>query len=390
VGWSSLDTSGNLLAQQTLRGTVGLNYGYPAAAALTDGRAVVVWIERGGATTWQARFVDASGQAQGEVFTLALAPPVDAVVQITAMAGGGFLATWAQPGDWSSPGTTLLGQAFDAGGRSVGTVLDLGPLIRNEPYEVLTSADGGFIVVTETFDASGPAHDILARKSAAPVAVAGLVIAGFDGADFLRGAAGHDAMNGGGGNDSLLGAQGNDTLDGGAGVDTAIFEFSTRDYKRVAGAAGLTVAGAEGTDTLVGIERLKFSDFNIALDIDGHGGMAWRLYRAAFDRAPDLPGLGYHLRDLDNGVSLSTVGAHFIASPEFLATYGLLDDVQFIARLYENVLHRAPDAGGLQYHLDEFTRGDSRADMLTHFSESPENQDAVLIAIRDGMLYTEV
>jgi serralysin len=81
------------------------------------------------------------------------------------------------------------------------------------------------------------------------------------------------------------------------------------------------------------------------------------------------------------------VAQHFIDSPEFQATYGNTTDTQFITLLYQNVLNRAPDPGGLQFHLDEFAHGESRADMLTHFSESPENQANVIGQIGNGMLY---
>jgi serralysin len=147
-----------------------------------------------------------------------------------------------------------------------------------------------------------------------------------------------------------------------------------------------------GTDTLQGVERIHFSDqFAVATDIAGHAGQAYRLYQAAFDRAPDLPGLGYQLNDLDNGNSLSWVAGNFIASPEFASRYGTdLDDTQFLDLLYQNVLHRAPDAGGLQFHLDEFAQGQTRADMLTHFSESPENQANVIGQIDNGILFVAV
>jgi serralysin len=125
----------------------------------------------------------------------------------------------------------------------------------------------------------------------------------------------------------------------------------------------------------------------IAIDINGDAGLAYRLYQAAFNRKPDIGGLGYQMHDLDIGVSLEQVASNFIASPEFQRTYGNVNDTQFLTLLYNNVLHRAPDAGGLQFHLDEFARGESRAEMLIHFSESPENQANVIGDIQYGMVY---
>jgi hypothetical protein len=150
----------------------------------------------------------------------------------------------------------------------------------------------------------------------------------------------------------------------------------------------VTHAGTDGTDTLTNAERLRFSDTKLAIDVEGNGGQAYRLYKAAFDREPDTPGLGYQMNELDKGFSLSQVAAAFIASPEFQQKYGAaVDDTAFITLLYRNVLDREPEAAGLQFHLNELAAGETRADLLTHFSESPENKANVLGLIDNGMVY---
>ena len=65
---------------------------------------------------------------------------------------------------------------------------------------------------------------------------------------------------------------------------------------------------------LISVERLHFTDENIALDISGIAGQAYRLSQAAFDRKPDLKGLGYWINDKDLGSSRTTVAAGFILS----------------------------------------------------------------------------
>ena len=188
--------------------------------------------------------------------------------------------------------------------------------------------------------------------------------------------------------DTLTGTSGNDTSDGGGGIDTLMLPGAWSSYSVVGNSDQASVSGPQGIDSLTNVERIRFGDGNaIALDVNGDAGEAYRLYQAAFDRAPALPGLGYHINDLDNGVPLWLVAQHFIDSPEFQATYGATTDTQFITLLYRNVLDRAPDDGGLQFHLNEFAQGESRADMLCHFSESPENQASVIGQIGNGMLY---
>lgn len=125
--------------------------------------------------------------------------------------------------------------------------------------------------------------------------------------------------------------------------------------------------------------------YDLPVDWSAHQGMAFRLYQAALDRVPDLAGLKFHTQDLDAGVSLGTVAAHFIQSPEFQSRYGALDDTNFVTQLYENVLHRAPDAAGLTYHVGHLAEGVARENVLTGFSESPENQALVIGSFQAAM-----
>ena len=79
------------------------------------------------------------------------------------------------------------------------------------------------------------------------------------------------------------------------------------------------------------------------------------------------------------GFSLTQVAQGFIDSPEFAATYGSLSNSDFVTQLYANVLHRAPDAEGLKFHVDLLNAGTvSRAQDLAGFSGSPETQAALI------------
>lgn len=210
----------------------------------------------------------------------------------------------------------------------------------------------------------------------------------------LTGASTADTLRGGAGSQTFTGGAGNDTLDGGAGIDTAVFSGARSNYTITQTATGYTVKdnrGTDGTDTLVNVERLHFSDARVAIDVLGIGGMAYRLYQAAFNRTPDLGGLGFQMKAMDDGLTIGQVAQNFISSPEFSATYGSLSDAQFVTQLYANVLHRAPDPDGLAFHEGNLSRGvNTRADVLVGFSESPENQAALLGVIQGGMMYTVI
>ena len=51
------------------------------------------------------------------------------------------------------------------------------------------------------------------------------------------------------------------------------------------------------------------------------------------------------------------------------------------------MLHRAPDQGGYDYWVYQLEHGMTREQALTGFSESPENQAALIGVIQDGMAY---
>ena len=104
-----------------------------------------------------------------------------------------------------------------------------------------------------------------------------------------------------------------------------------------------------GNDTLQNFKRLEFSDGTLALDIDAGetAGQAYRLYQAAFARTPDMPGVAYHMNDMEsNGLSILQIASNFMASPEFKNMYGENPtDDEYINALYQNVLGRgASDA----------------------------------------------
>lgn len=216
---------------------------------------------------------------------------------------------------------------------------------------------------------------------------------GGPGSDRLVGTFLNDTLSGLGGNDFLTGVGGNDVLNGGDGLDTARYLGNRDTHVITKTGTGYTVRDTVTgeTDTLVEIERVQFYDASVALDVNGNAGKAYRLYQAAFDRTPDRGGLGYQMNALDVGFSIQQIAQNFINSPEFQSKYGTnLTDEVFVTNLYSNVLHRAPDSSGFDYQVNALHQGLSRAQLLVNFSESPENYNATLVGIQNGMEYTPV
>jgi hypothetical protein len=185
-------------------------------------------------------------------------------------------------------------------------------------------------------------------------------------------------------------------FDGGAGVDTAIFSGKLKDYDISINQINQQittkdhVAGRDGHDVFVNVERFKFNDVSLAFDVNGNAGQAFRLYKAALDRTPDAQGLGYWIYSLDQNVSLKTIAAGFVSSAEFLNKfYGDGSNATFVTALYNNVLDRIPEQSGYNYWVNSLNQGTSRADVLIGFSESPENYANTVNFISAGATYQE-
>ena len=120
--------------------------------------------------------------------------------------------------------------------------------------------------------------------------------------------------------------------------------------------------------------------------------MAYRMYKAALNRAPDWEGLGDWISVLDNGGNIFTdLSRGFTESTEFKTRYGPnLSNEAFVTLLYNNVLGRDSDQGGLNAWVGAIEqRGASREVVLHGFSESPENIRYSLSLIGQGMPYIE-
>lgn len=192
------------------------------------------------------------------------------------------------------------------------------------------------------------------------------------------------------GKDSLSGTAGNNAFDGKGGIDTVVYGGVRSGFTVAKSTLGFSVSSsATGVDTLVDVERVQFGDISVALDVNGHGGQAYRMFTAALDRAPLPKGLGFWIDALDKGFSLESVAANFLAVPEFGQRFGTnLSNGEFVNTLFEHVLHRAPKQAGYDFWTAALDSGVSRAHVLMQFSESPENQAQVLAAIQNGVEYT--
>jgi len=214
------------------------------------------------------------------------------------------------------------------------------------------------------------------------------VLLGELGDDRLFGGAGDDTLRGGQGDDTLSGGAGNDILAGDDGTDTVATGLLRRQATIEGSALGTaTLRAPDGTDTLTNVEVVRFTDGAEYYGAATSGAQVARLYQAALGRAPDPFGLSGWVDALDTGrLGLDAVARSFIGSAEFNARYPAVDDAGFVTLLYQNVLGRTPDQGGLDAWTTALRAGVlDREDVLLGFSNSDENVARTAPLTADGI-----
>jgi hypothetical protein len=171
----------------------------------------------------------------------------------------------------------------------------------------------------------------------------------------------------------------------------ALYNGNASAYAVTRDATGaVTIKGAAGTELLQHVDRVMFADSALAFDVSGNAGQAFRVYQAAFNRTPDKGGLGFWISSMDHGATLLSVARGFVDSAEFKAVYGANpSSADIVARIYENVLHRPGEKAGIDFWAAALdSKAASVAEVLVGFSESPENQAALVGVTANGIAYS--
>ena len=212
---------------------------------------------------------------------------------------------------------------------------------------------------------------------------------GGDGVDRLFGLAAPDRLTGGKGNDSIDG--GTSSSNGVEDIDVSVYTGTARQYEITVRSSGLAlndrVANRDGTDSLVNIERIDFSDTSLDLtpslktatlskaQIDG----VIEIYIASFNRAPDALGLNYWGGRLKDGMGLDDMSKSFFTQAETAAKYpASTTNESFVNSVYGNVLGRASDPLGLTYWSGQLANGTVTRDkfLLAILNGARANPDA--------------
>jgi Ca2+-binding RTX toxin-like protein len=201
-------------------------------------------------------------------------------------------------------------------------------------------------------------------------------IIGNSGDNSLDGAGGNDTLQGGNGNDTLNGGAGDDTLHGDAGTDTAVYSgtLSASDFSYDSGSNTWTVhAGAEGNDTLTGMEIVAGADPDGAGGSSGHFLLvdplgSYTTIQAAIDAASAgdtiLIGAGTYNENVTvnkDGLTLIGAGDSTIIHGTFKSDNGIADGG--VAAFLESGAAYVQTAGrGVNISADHVTLQDLKID----------------------------
>jgi Ca2+-binding RTX toxin-like protein len=192
-------------------------------------------------------------------------------------------------------------------------------------------------------------------------------------ANVIDGGSGNDLIEGWDGDDTLIGGQGDDQLIGGAGIDTAQFSSFRGNYKtslsdKIFSVKDNRVVG-DGVDSLNGVERIKFTDTSVAIDLDGNAGITARILGAVVGKQSltnkEYVGIGLDL--LDKGMSYSALAA--LA----LEAVGLNSNDKIVTALWTNVIGLAPTAAEKAPFINMLENGFSRGELAKLAAETQEN-----------------
>ena len=330
------DASGTKIGGETLVNTTTTNtQADPAITVMDDGSFVIVWDGNGtgdSSGVFGQRF-DASGAKVGGEFRVNTATTgTQSDPAITTLSNGSFVVTWQSAGQDGS-GDGVYGQLYDASGTAIGGEFRVNDTTANdqEAPNVAALADGGFMVVWESYGQDGSLEGVYAKRyDSGGTDVSGEVLINAttaddqyqpdidvlnDGSVIVTWTA--DAQDGSGSGiysqvyaadeqptHTMIGGTGNDSFIGGALADT--INGNGGDDRLEGGGGADTLSGGDGDDLLIGDSSTPVGD-TYAAEVGTHAPVAHlRLGEASGTTAADET--GNHDATYVNGVVLGTAG----------------------------------------------------------------------------------
>ncbi len=181
--------------------------------------------------------------------------------------------------------TDISGQLFTAASEKIGSAFQINSNSTLNQYapSVAPLTGGNFVVSWHGINADNSSDVFAQRFNVNGEAMGFHSITGTETSDTLKGTVFDDFLLCLDGNDVVNNSAGSDYIDGGAGLDVCVFtEAKSLFTLTVDSNQQWQVRQGSVTDTLENVERLKFSDTNVALDLAGNTGFVTKLIGVLF------------------------------------------------------------------------------------------------------------
>lgn len=300
---------------------------------------------------------------------------------------------YGEGGGTSGPGNAVITPGGDGGVNSFRTYFDTGG---TDTVNLANYTTGAFFNMGTTI--TDAARWVGVSMSTADAT--GMMTLGKDPASLrwfygeyenVMGSAAADSIIGNALNNAIDGRGGNDTIDGGAGTDTALYTGPRSSYLLAKTSSGFTltdITGAVGMDSLQNVERLKFANGGIALDVGANqpAGKAQLLLGAVLGKdllATKKPLIGAAIDLFDQGFGLQQLSGAVMRLDIWgaLANGGQagVTNTQIANYLLTTVNKAEPDAARLTAAVAALNAetGAAQGNFLWHLAESAANQAQV-------------
>lgn len=138
------------------------------------------------------------------------------------------------------------------------------------------------------------------------------------------------------------------------------------------------VTGRDGSGLFANGQTLGFSNGVGIIDPSGNAETIAHLYQAVLGRTADLGGIELYTSQVNEGTTTTTtVASEFIASPEFTQKYGSLNNQQFVNLLAQNT-NNVGTTNVDQAAVYALNAGESRGSIALQFAESSNNVQQTL------------
>ena len=185
----------------------------------------------------------------------------------------------------SDGGFDIQAQLFAAGGQSIGAAFQVNADSALSHYAPTVAAlTGGGFVVSWHGQSVYNGYDIFAQRFNVNGEMTGFhSISGSELTDEITGTDLDDSILCFEANDVVNSSKGNDLIDGGVGVDTCVYAEEKALFTLTNNSSQQwQITQGTMTDTLMGMERVHFSDSKVALDLEGNAGFVAKTMGAIF------------------------------------------------------------------------------------------------------------